>query len=158
MKEIFAPWRIEYVKMEKPEGCIFCDKPKENKDEENYILYRGKHNFIILNNYPYNPGHLMVAPYRHVESLEELSKEERYEHFDMVTKGVEVLKKALSPDGFNLGMNLGEGAGAGIKDHVHTHVVPRWKEDTNYMPVIADTKVLPEALASTYKKLKEAWR
>lgn len=141
--------------MKKPEGCIFCDKPKENRDEENYILYRGKRNFIILNNYPYNPGHLMVVPYRHVSSLEELSKEERYEHSDMITKAVEILKKALNPDGFNVGMNLGEGAGAGIKEHLHTHVVPRWEEDTNYMPVIADTKVIPEALDSTYKKLKE---
>ncbi|MCS7117150.1 MAG: HIT domain-containing protein [Nitrososphaerota archaeon] len=155
MKRIFAPWRIEYIKSDKPKGCIFCEKPKENRDEENYIVYRGLNNFVILNSYPYNPGHLMIVPYKHISSLEGLSKEERDEHFEILVRVVKILKEAMNPDGFNIGMNLGEGAGAGIKDHLHTHVVPRWKEDTNYMPVIADTKVIVEALNSTYKKLRE---
>ncbi|MEM1524512.1 MAG: HIT domain-containing protein [Nitrososphaerales archaeon] len=155
MKRIFAPWRIEYIKSEKPKVCIFCEKPKENKDEENYIIYRGVNNFVILNSYPYNPGHLMIVPYKHISSLEDLNEKERNEHFEILIKVIKILKEVMKPDGFNIGMNLGEGAGAGIKDHIHTHVVPRWKEDTNYMPVIANTKVVVEALNSTYKKLKE---
>ncbi|RLI04350.1 HIT family hydrolase [Candidatus Bathyarchaeota archaeon] len=155
MKQIWAPWRIEYILVKKSEECIFCKLPKEERDEENFILLRGKKNFIILNNYPYNNGHLMVAPFRHVGNLEELTDEELDEHFRMVRKSVEILKKAYKPDGFNLGMNLGRVAGAGVEKHLHTHIVPRWEGDTNYMPVIANTKVISEALSSTYKKLKE---
>ncbi len=154
MKQIWAPWRIEYIQMQKPEGCILCDKPKQKDDVANYILYRGDKNFVMMNSYPYNPGHLMVAPYRHVGHLEELTDEERHEHFDMVSQGVKLLKEIFSPAGFNIGMNLGRVAGAGIDDHVHTHIVPRWQGDTNFMPVIADVRVMPEALAETYNKLK----
>ena len=153
---LWAPWRIEYILAKKPRGCILCDKPKESRDEENYILYRGEKGFILLNAYPYNPGHLMVAPYRHLANLEDLNSEERREYIDLIIKGVEVLKKALAPQGFNIGINLGSIAGAGIADHFHTHIVPRWEGDTNYMPVIADTKVLPDALASTYKRLRQS--
>jgi len=154
MKQIWAPWRIEYIQMEKPEGCILCDKPKEKYDVANYILYRGEKNFIIMNSYPYNPGHLMIAPYRHVANLEELTDEERCEHFEMVSRSVKILREVFNPAGFNIGMNLGKIAGAGIDDHIHTHIVPRWQGDTNFMPVIADVRVIPEALASTYEKLK----
>ena len=154
MKQIWAPWRIEYIQMEKPEGCILCDKPKEKYDVANYILYRGDKNFIIMNSYPYNPGHLMIAPYRHVANLEELTDEERCEHFEMVSRSVKILREVFNPAGFNIGMNLGKIAGAGIDDHIHTHIVPRWQGDTNFMPVIADVRVIPEALASTYEKLK----
>jgi len=154
MKEIWAPWRIEYIQMEKPEGCILCDKPKQKDDVANYILYRGSKNFVIMNSYPYNPGHLMVAPYRHVANLEELTDEERHEHFSMVSRGVELLKEIFNPTGFNIGMNISRVAGAGIDDHIHTHIVPRWQGDTNFMPVIADVRVVPEALAETYDKLK----
>jgi ATP adenylyltransferase len=154
MEHIWAPWRMAYVIGEKEKGCIFCDKPKENKDSDNLILYRGERNFIILNNYPYNPGHLMVAPYRHVAHLEELSPEELYEHFDIVRRSIKALKEVLNPGGFNIGINIGKVAGAGVAGHIHTHIVPRWEGDTNFMPVIAETKVLPEALASTYDKLR----
>jgi ATP adenylyltransferase len=140
--------------MEKPAGCILCEKPKQDKDELNYILHRGEQNFIILNSYPYNPAHLMVAPYRHVASPEELTEAERHEHFEIVSRSVKVLRQVFNPGGFNIGINLGKVAGAGIDDHFHTHIVPRWQGDTNFMPVQADIKVLPEALAETYQKLK----
>ena len=154
MKQIWAPWRIEYIQMQKPEGCILCDKPKQKDDVANYILYRGDHNFVIMNSYPYNPGHLMVAPYRHVAHLEELTDRERHEHFDIVSRSVKLLKEVFSPAGFNIGINMGKVAGAGIDDHIHTHIVPRWQGDTNFMPLIADVRVVPEALAETYKKLQ----
>ncbi|GAH60181.1 unnamed protein product [marine sediment metagenome] len=154
MERIWAPWRIEYILMEKPEGCILCEKPEEDKDEQNYILYRGDKNFIILNSYPYNPGHLMVAPYRHTGNLEELTGEERNEHFEMVSRAIRALREAFNPGGFNIGANIGKVAGTGIDDHFHSHIVPRWQGDTNYVPVLADVRVLPEALAETYQKLK----
>ena len=154
MERIWAPWRIQYIQMEKPEGCILCEKPGQNNDVQNYILHRGDKNFIILNSYPYNPGHLMVAPYRHVASLEKLTDEERQEHFEIVSRSVRVLRQVFNPGGFNIGINLGKAAGAGIEDHFHTHIVPRWQGDTNFMPVLSDVKVLPEALADTYQKLK----
>jgi ATP adenylyltransferase len=155
MKYLWAPWRMEYIEMEKPKGCILCEKPEQNKDTENYILYRGSKNFIILNIYPYNPGHLMVAPYRHVATLDELTSEERHELFDIVSRSVEILRGELNPQGFNIGINIGRVAGAGIEDHIHTHIVPRWQGDSNYMTIISDVKVVPEALAKTYQKLKE---
>jgi ATP adenylyltransferase len=155
MEQIWAPWRIKYIRMEKPEGCFLCEKPRENNDEANYILYRGRSNFIVLNSYPYNPGHLMVAPYRHVASPAELTEEERNEHFGMVSRGVEVLKQVFNPGGFNIGMNLGRVAGAGVADHIHTHVVPRWVGDSNFMPVVAEVRVVPEALAECYDRLKD---
>jgi len=154
MKHTWAPWRIEYIRMEKPRGCILCDKPKEKRDAENYILFRGEKNFIMLNAYPYNPGHLLIAPYRHIASLEELTESERNEHYKLVSRSVEVLKAQLKPAGFNLGANLGRVAGAGIDDHFHSHIVPRWQGDDNFMPVLADTKVIPQALADTYTGLK----
>ncbi len=157
MEHLYAPWRIEYIRREKPKGCIFCDKPKEDQDKRNRILYRGKWNFVMMNNYPYNPGHLMVIPYRHVSGLEELSKKELYEHAEIVTQCVVILKKTFKPAGFNLGTNMGSVAGAGIADHVHSHIVPRWNGDTNFMPVVGCTRVLPEALEETYRKLKDAF-
>jgi ATP adenylyltransferase len=153
MKYVWAPWRIEYIKAEKPAGCIFCDKPKENKDKKNYILYRGKKNFVMLNSYPYNPGHLLVAPYRHIGNMEELTEAERNEHYELVSRSIVVLKKVLKPVGLNIGANLGRVAGAGIEDHFHSHVVPRWQGDNNFMPVLGDTKVIPQALADTYATL-----
>ncbi len=154
MEQIWAPWRIKYIEMEKAKGCILCDKAKENDDAPNYILHRGKKNFIILNSYPYNPGHLMVAPYRHVASLEELTDEELHEHFEIVSQSIKVLRQVFNPGGFNIGINAGKVAGAGIDDHIHTHIVPRWQGDTNFMPVIADVRVVPEALTETYEKLR----
>jgi ATP adenylyltransferase len=153
MKYIWAPWRIEYIRAAKPTGCILCDKPKEDKDAENYILYRGKHNFIMLNAYPYNPAHLLIAPYRHTASMEELNDIERNEHFKLVSRSIVVLKEVLKPAGFNTGSNLGRVAGAGIEDHFHSHVVPRWQGDTNYVTVLGDIRVVPQALADTYQTL-----
>ena len=154
MEQIWAPWRIKYIQMEKMKGCILCDKPKESNDVLNYILYRGEKNFIIMNSYPYNPGHLMIAPYRHVANPEELNDEERNEHFKIVGRSIKILRQVFDPAGFNIGINVGRVAGAGIDDHFHTHIVPRWQGDTNFMPVISDVRVIPEALAETYEKLK----
>lgn len=155
MDTIWAPWRMAYIETEKPSGCILCLKPRQNQDAANYILYRAKTNFIILNRYPYNPGHLMVAPYRHVASPEELSREELLEHAELVTRSLGILRQSLGCGGFNLGMNLGSIAGAGLTEHVHSHIVPRWPGDTNFMPVITSTRVIPQALKDTYQKLKD---
>ncbi len=154
MKNLWAPWRVEYIKKAtKEEGCILCQKPAQDDDAASYILYRGKKNFIMLNAYPYNSGHLMVAPYRHVADLEKLTADELHEHFEMVSRSAAVLKQVFQPAGLNIGMNLGRVAGAGIDKHLHSHVVPRWAGDTNFMPVIGDTRVINEALAETYKTL-----
>ncbi|MBA7696782.1 AP-4-A phosphorylase [subsurface metagenome] len=154
MEQIWAPWRIKYIQMEKPEGCILCEKPGQNNDVQNYILYRGSKNFIMMNSYPYNPGHLMVAPYRHVASLDELTDDERNEHFEIVSRSIRLLRQVFNPGGFNIGINMGKVAGAGIDEHVHTHIVPRWQGDTNFMPVVSSVRVVPEALAETYQKLR----
>ena len=135
-------------------GCFFCQKLAAGDDEASYILVRSDASFVILNAFPYNPGHLMVAPLRHVGELEELTSEELAASAELLQRSIRVLKEASSPDGFNVGMNLGRVAGAGVPGHLHWHVVPRWNGDTNFMPVIADTKVLPEALAQTYARLK----
>lgn len=154
MKQIWAPWRMEYIQMNKADGCIFCETPRQGHDALNHILYRGNKNFVIMNRYPYNTGHLLTVPYRHIASLEELTDEERHEHFDIVSRSIKVLRQVFNPTGFNLGINIGKVAGAGIEDHVHTHIVPRWQGDTNFMPVISDVRVVPEALAETYQKLR----
>jgi ATP adenylyltransferase len=154
MDHIWAPWRIQYILESKQGGCILCEKPAEDNDVQNYILYRGKKNFIMLNSYPYNPGHLLVAPYRHTGNLAELTVEERNEHFELLSRSLVVLKKEFDPGGFNIGANIGKVAGAGIEDHFHSHIVPRWQGDTNYVPVISDLRVIPQALADTYKMLE----
>jgi len=155
MEQIWAPWRIQYILEAEKGGCILCQKPREGKDESNLILYRGETNFMLLNAFPYNPGHLMVAPYRHVARLEDLTDTESKEHFDIIKLSVKLLTEVIKPAGFNIGMNLGKVAGAGIEDHLHTHIVPRWQGDTSFMPVISSTRVLPQALAATYGKLKD---
>ena len=154
MENIWAPWRILYIQMEKSSGCILCEKPGEKDDTGNYILYRGSKNFVMMNCYPYNPGHLMVSPYRHVAGIDELTDEELNEHFEIVSRCVKLLRRVFNPGGFNLGVNMGKVAGAGIDEHVHTHIVPRWQGDTNFMPVMADVRVVPQALAETYEQLK----
>jgi ATP adenylyltransferase len=154
MRFIWAPWRVQYIRAAKTEGCILCDKPAENADDANRILFRGKFNYVMMNNYPYNPGHLMVIPYRHIANLEDLSSEEKLEHMEIIAKCIKVLKKAYNPAGFNTGMNLGRVAGAGIDTHIHCHVVPRWQGDTNFMPVVGDVRVIPEAVDATYQKMK----
>ncbi len=159
MDHLFAPWRMAYIAASKnQEGCIFCDFPKENRDEERLILHRGKTCFIILNAFPYNPGHLMVSPYRHTAEYEHLTDMEMLELHRLGGRCVSVLKKVMSPQGFNLGINLGKVAGAGFDEHLHLHIVPRWNGDTNFMPVFSDVRVVAEGLDATYKKILEEWR
>lgn len=155
MERIFAPWRIRYILAPKHKGCIFCDFIKENKDKKNLILYRGKTCFIIMNRNPYNPGHVMVAPYKHVPSTEDLSDEELLESFKLVNLAIKAIRESMNPDGFNVGVNIGKVSGAGIEQHLHIHIVPRWIGDTSFMPVLADVQVIPEALEETYDKLKK---
>ena len=155
MKMLWAPWRMEYILAKKPSGCILCDKPKESDDAGNFILYRGKKNFVILNLYPYNPGHLMVAPYRHLGNLDDFTDEELHEHFEMVRRFVKISRETFNPGGFNMGINVGKVAGAGVEGHLHTHIVPRWQGDTNFMPVVGDMRVVSEGLTATYQRLKE---
>jgi len=139
-------------------GCIFCDKPRQQSDKENLIVYRGATAFVLLNLYPYNNGHLMVAPYAHTAKLSELSPESLSEIMKLVQGCEAALYQAYLPQGYNIGMNLGQIAGAGIADHLHMHVVPRWSGDTNFMPVIAETKVLPDSLSGSYDKIMSAWQ
>ncbi len=153
MDQLWAPWRVQYIESTKSEGCILCEKPKENKDAANYILYRGKHNFIMMNAYPYNPGHLMIAPYRHLDTVEKLSSEELHEQAELVARSVKVLRETFNSAGFNTGMNIGKVAGAGIDGHIHHHVVPRWVGDNNFMPVVGYTRVISQALEDTYNRL-----
>ncbi len=155
MKILWAPWRIKYI-LGKREGCIFCDKVKENKDKENYVLLRGKNGFVMLNTFPYNNGHLMVAPYKHVPDLDSLEKDVLGELMGLVKTCTQILKKALKPEGFNIGINLGKVAGAGVEGHVHIHIVPRWGADTSFISTVGDTKIIPESLDDTYKKLLAA--
>ena len=153
MDTLWAPWRMEYILAEKPDECIFCVKPQEKNDKKNLIVARGDTCYVIMNYYPYNNGHLMVVPYRHLSELHALSRDEHREMMQLLTDSVEVLKTALNPHGFNIGMNLGKAAGAGIEDHLHMHIVPRWVADTNYMPVLGHTRVVPDALQATCEKL-----
>jgi ATP adenylyltransferase len=155
METLWAPWRMKYVAHadDAPGGCILCDKPAASDDAGNLIIYRGRHNFVMLNLFPYNTGHLMVVPYRHLSRLSLLKPVERHEHSDIIARAVEWLQAALKPDGFNVGVNLGRVAGAGIDQHLHSHIVPRWSGDTNFMPVTGATKVMPEFLEETYRKI-----
>jgi len=155
MEILWAPWRMEYILSPKEDSCIFCTPLQQRDDRRNLILHRGKESFIILNRYPYTNGHLMVAPYRHIGLLEELSPEEVKDLMINIQLSIRVLKGAMSPHGFNIGANVGKVAGAGVESHVHFHVVPRWEGDTNYMPVLASTRVIPEHLQQTYDRLRD---
>ena len=151
-KHLWAPWRIEYITSPKAEHCIFCES--EGSDQERLVLKKGEHSFIIMNAYPYNNGHLMVVPYEHTSNYGALSSEVKSEMQKFISESIEVLTKAMNPSGFNIGMNLGASAGAGITEHLHWHIVPRWVGDTNFMPVTNHTRVVAEALEETWKKLK----
>jgi ATP adenylyltransferase len=153
MEKLWAPWRIEYILQPKAEGCIFCSKPAEKNDQKNLIVHRGEFCFVIMNYYPYNNGHLMVIPYRHIAGMEELTSEENMEMMKLLPLSIKALKNSMHPDGFNIGMNLGKVAGAGVKDHLHFHVVPRWDGDTNFMPVTGHSKVISQALEETWHSL-----
>jgi len=137
-----------------PEGCLFCELAAKGDDEAALILYRGPQAFLLMNAFPYNPGHLMVAPFRHVGDPQQLSDEELLDCSHLLQRSLGALTGEMAPDGFNMGMNLGRVAGAGVPGHLHWHVVPRWNGDTNFMPVVGDTRVLPESLEATYRKLR----
>ncbi len=158
-EQLWAPWRLKYIETaEKAEGCIFCDFPAQDTahDPENFILHRGRHAFLILNAFPYSNGHLMVVPYRHTASLEEYTDEEMLEVMELTRVSIRTLRAAFAPHAFNCGLNMGRVAGAGIADHLHWHVVPRWNGDTNFMTVLADTRVIPESLPVVYERLRAA--
>ena len=154
MKQLWAPWRMEYIKSEKSDECIFCVLPSSQDDEKNRILFRGKYSFVIMNIFPYNCAHLMVSPYRHIGCITYQNDAERFEVNQLTQECIKILKTVSEPDGFNIGYNIGKAAGAGYDEHIHCHIVPRWSGDTNFMPVIGDVKVHPEHLLSTYKKLQ----
>ncbi len=153
-ERLWAPWRLDYMRAGGAEECIFCTRP-EASDEEALIIHRGEHCFVILNAYPYNNGHLMVAPYEHTGAIEELGDQVVLELMALTQRAVRALRAVYAPEGFNIGINQGKVAGAGVEDHVHQHVVPRWGADTNFMPVIGSTRVLPQSLSDSYRALRE---
>jgi ATP adenylyltransferase len=154
MEKLWAPWRVEYIR-NPGTGCFFCKSLKSKDDKQVLILDRSQHAFIIMNRFPYNNGHLMVAPVRHVGLLEYLDNEEILDIHRMLTRALKALNYSMQPQGYNIGINQGCVAGAGVVDHVHIHCVPRWQGDTNFMPVLSETKVVSEALLETYEKIKQ---
>ena len=153
MKQIWAPWRMEYINKDKSGECIFCSLPKAGDDKKNFILFKGSYCFIIMNIYPYNTGHLMVVPCRHCACITDLDTDESMELNELTKRSIQILRDVNTPDGFNVGFNLGKSAGAGYDEHIHNHIVPRWTGDTNFMPVLADIKIHPESLQQSYGKL-----
>ena len=151
---LWAPWRMAYLEGARGEGCLFCEKPREADDRKSLILYRGPLTYVVMNLFPYANGHLMIVPYRHCADLGQLSPEESLEIMQAARRCTQVLRRAFRAEGFNIGFNIGRVAGAGIADHIHLHIVPRWQGDVNYMPILGVTKVICECLADTYKKLK----
>ncbi len=156
-KPLWAPWRIEYILGEKSGECFLCRAFKEDQDRENLVLKRAKTCVVVMNRFPYNNGHLMIAPLRHIDAIERLTPEEQRELMALTARSVEILKQVMNPQGFNIGLNLGEAAGAGLKDHLHQHIVPRWAGDTNFMPVLGDVRVIPQALLELYDRLAPAF-
>jgi ATP adenylyltransferase len=158
MNHLWSPWRMAYIeKHEKVEGCVFCTAQAKEDGTENLIAFRGKHAFVILNLYPYTSGHLMVVPYEHKPNLEELDEEARAEMMELTSRCTAVLRKIYRTESFNVGINIGEAAGAGVVGHVHIHIVPRWYGDTNFMSTLGATRVLPEVLEDTYKRVREGF-
>lgn len=155
MDQLWAPWRMSYIKNvdNLDEGCIFCTKPQQNADKQNHILHRGTHTFVLMNLYPYNNGHLMVIPYQHTADMLEIPPETAAEMWSLLSISKRALSAAISPDAFNIGMNIGRTAGAGIDQHIHMHIVPRWNGDTNFMPVIGKTKIISQGIDATYDQL-----
>ena len=160
MKRLWAPWRAEYFSNRATEcqGCLFCYLKKLKDDKKGLILYRGKRAFVVMNRYPYNSGHLMVAPLRHIASFENLRPDEGNDLLELVKLSLRVLRREFKPQGFNIGANLGAVAGAGVTGHLHLHIVPRWQGDTNFMPLFAETKVVSEHLDRTYERLSPRFR
>lgn len=161
MKPLFAPWRMEFIQenRETPaDHCIFCEILEDTcEDQKRLVLERKKYAYILMNRYPYGYAHLLVLPNRHVKHFEELTKDESYEMDQLTKKAIFILKKTFHPQGFNLGTNLGKASGAGIENHLHQHILPRWEADTNFMPLLAETRVIAEHLDKTYQKIREAW-
>jgi ATP adenylyltransferase len=163
MRTLWAPWRAEYIRYAVSQhstgrrSCLFCNLRKAKDDAANLVLYRGKYAFVVMNRFPYNNGHVMVAPNRHVATLEKLSAEEGAEMFRLVQKSLAVLRRGLKPQGYNVGANLGRVAGAGVAGHVHVHIVPRWQGDVNFMPLLSETKVISEHLTETYDRLSRGF-
>ncbi len=163
MRTLWAPWRAEYIycaagTSSAKRHCLFCNLLKTKDDAKNLILYRGRHAFVVMNRFPYNNGHLMVAPNRHTADLETLSAAESTELFKLVQRSLAVLRRGLKPQGFNVGVNLGRVAGAGVAGHAHVHIVPRWLGDVNFMPLLSETKVISEHLSETYDRLQRQFR
>jgi ATP adenylyltransferase len=159
MDYLWTPWRYAFVTTaHKKQGCVFCEKIRENDDERSGIVHRGEHNFIILNAFPYTTGHVMVVPYEHTDELQKLSVAAAQEMMSLSQKMEGILREVYHPDGVNLGMNIGKAAGAGIAGHIHMHILPRWMADANFLSVVGETRILPETLDITYKRLKEKFR
>jgi len=162
IERLFSPWRSEYIESfqnPKEEGCIFCNAKSENVDDDNsLVVYKGKEVFILMNRYPYNNGHLLIIPYRHIAKISEMNESERLETFYLIEKSVEALEKTMSAQGHNVGTNLGRVAGAGIEEHIHFHVVPRWNGDTNFMPVLGDVKLISEDMIKTKIRLSKYFK
>jgi ATP adenylyltransferase len=157
MKQLWAPWRMDYILSDKSRGCVLCGLLQEDKDRENLVLYRSSHNFVVMNRFPYNNGHIMVVPYVHAPSLDDLGDETMLDFMKMTRHAVASIKKAFSPEGFNIGINIGKIAGAGMEEHMHLHMVPRWAGDTSFMTVFDEVRVIPEHILSTYDKLFAAF-
>lgn len=158
MKVLWAPWRMKYILGEKVEECIFCRLVGAEPSEDNLLLYRTSSAMVLMNRYPYNNGHIMVAPNEHTADINGLPAGQYLELMELFRSSLKVLSKALNPEGFNTGLNLGKSAGAGVEDHLHFHIVPRWQGDTNFMPVISGTRVIPEALTATYRTFAPIFR
>ena len=158
MNHIWSPWRMEYIENStREDGCIFCNAQEKEDSAENLIAFRGERSYVILNRYPYTSGHLMVVPLDHKANFEELDSQTRAEMMELTTRCMTVLRRIYNPQAFNMGANIGEAAGAGVKEHVHIHIVPRWAGDTNFMSAVGETRVLPESLESTYERVKKAF-
>jgi ATP adenylyltransferase len=158
MKHLWSPWRMKYIeKQEKESGCVFCNVQVKTDNIENLIAFRGKDAYVILNRYPYTSGHLMVIPFMHKPNLEELNPQTRAEMIELTSRCTTILRKVYKTESFNIGVNIGEAAGAGVLGHVHIHIVPRWAGDTNFMTTLGEARVLPESLEDTYKRVKEAF-
>jgi len=158
LSHLWSPWRMQYIQSPKTiQGCIFCDALAESDDLTNLVVVRGQRAFVMLNRYPYTTGHVMVVPVDHLSSLEKLDPPTRAEIMELAARSIQILEAVYHPQGFNVGINIGEAAGAGIVDHVHMHVVPRWSGDTNFMSTLGMTRVLPEILEDTYRRLKTGW-
>jgi len=152
-KMLWAPWRMEYILSKKPKDCIFCLGKGGKEDKKRLVLYRSTRSFVIMNRYPYNNGHIMIAPFKHIANIEDLDIKTAQNMLEVLQKSIKIIKLCLKPEGLNVGINIGKAGGAGVEEHLHVHVVPRWNGDTNFMPVLGDVRVMPEYLEDSYNKL-----